>query len=77
VISEGFKNTAESPVANSGEAAERAKNECTIGYDTVTVKYDDWEKIWAVTFYTRGTLGSCQTVYLNNKGITRLIVYGE
>ena len=77
VISEGFKNTAESPVTNSGEAAERAKNECTIGYDTVTVEYDGWAKIWSVTFFTRGTLGGCQTVYLNDKGVTVLIVYGE
>ena len=77
VISEGFKNTAESPVANSGEAAERAKNECTVGYDTVTVEYDGWDKIWSVTFFTRGTLGECQTVYLNDKGVTVLIVYGE
>ena len=77
VISQGFKNTSESPVRNSTEAAERAKNECTIGYDTVTVLYDGWDNMWSVTFYTRGTLGGCQTVYLDSKGITRLIVYGE
>ena len=77
VISQGFKNTSESPVRNSTEAAERAKNECTIGYDAVTVLYDGWDNMWSVTFYTRGTLGGCQTVYLDSKGITRLIVYGE
>ncbi len=77
VISEGFKNTSESPVTNSTEATERAKGECTIEYDTVTVLYDGWDNIWSVTFYTRGTLGGCQTVYLDSKGITLLIVYGE
>ncbi len=77
VISQGFKNTSESPVANSTDAAERAKNECTIEYDTVSVLYDDWDNIWSVTFLTRGTLGGCQTVYLDSKGVTLLIVYGE
>lgn len=73
----GFKNTTEKPVANSNEAAERAKNECTIGYDTVSVLYDGWDNVWSITFYTRGTLGGCQTVYLDKNGITLLIVYGE
>ncbi len=77
VISQGFKNTSESSVTNSTEAAERAKNECTIEYDTVTVLYDDWDNIWSVTFSTRGTLGGCQTVYLDSKGVALLIVYGE
>ena len=77
VKTEGFKNTSESSVTNSTEAAERAKNECTIGYDTVTVRYDDWNRVWSVTFSTRGTLGACQTVYLDSKGVTLLIVYGE
>ncbi|MBR4034271.1 MAG: hypothetical protein IKJ04_05635, partial [Clostridia bacterium] len=65
------------PVADSNEAAERAKNECTIGYDTVSVLHDGWDDVWSVTFYTRGTLGGGQTVYLDKNGITLLIVYGE
>ena len=77
VKTEGFKNTSEQSVTTAEEAAERAKNECTIGYDTITVLYDANEKTWSVTFSTAGTLGGCQIVYLNNKGITRLIVYGE
>lgn len=77
VKTEGFKNTSEQAVAKSTEAAERAKNECTVEYDTVTVQYDDTEKVWSVTFSTRGTLGGCQTVYLNQNGVTLLIVYGE
>ncbi len=77
VISQGFKNTSESPVTNSADAAERAKGECTIEYDTVTVLHDGWDEVWSVTFSTRGTLGGCQTVYLDSRGITLLIVYGE
>lgn len=73
----GFRNTAAKPVGNSNEAAERAKNECTIGYDTVSVLYDAWDDVWSVTFYTGGTLGGTQTVYLDKNGITLLIVYGE
>ena len=77
VKTSGFKNTSESPVTNSSEAAERANNECTIEYDTVTVLRDGWDYVWSVTFSTRNTPGGCQTVYLNDEGITLLIVYGE
>ncbi len=73
----GFRNTTANPVADSNEAAERAKNECTIGYDTVSVLHDGWDDVWSITFYTRGTLGGTQTVYLDKNGITLLIVYGE
>ncbi len=77
VKTDGFKNISEHPVTTTPEAAERAKNECTIEYDTITAQYDADEKVWSVTFSTRGTLGGCQTVYLNDKGVTLLIVYGE
>ena len=77
VKTSGFKNTSKQTVTNSAEAAERAKNECTIEYDTVTVLRDSWDYVWSVTFSTRGTLGGCQTVYLNDEGVTLLIVYGE
>lgn len=77
VKTSGFKNTSKQTVTNSAEAAERAKGECTIEYDTVTVLRDGWNYVWSVTFSTRGTLGGCQTVYLNDEGITLLIVYGE
>ena len=77
VRTEGFKNTSEQAVKTSAEAVERAKNECTIEYDTVTVLRDSWNDMWSVTFSTRNTLGGCQTVYLDGKGITLLIVYGE
>ena len=77
VKTSGFKNTSNQTVTNSAEAAERAKNECTIEYDTVTVLRDGWDYVWSVTFSTQGTLGGCQTVYLNDEGVTLLIVYGE
>ncbi|MBR4062517.1 MAG: hypothetical protein IKK01_05570 [Clostridia bacterium] len=77
VKTSGFKNTSKQTVTNSAEAAERAKNECTIEYDTVTVLRDSWDYVWSVTFSTQGTLGGCQTVYLNDEGVTLLIVYGE
>jgi len=77
VKTSGFKNTSKQTVTNSAEAAERAKNECTIEYDTVTVLRDGWDYVWSVTFSTQGTLGGCQTVYLNDEGVTLLIVYGE
>lgn len=77
VKTSGFKNTSGQAVTNSAEAVERAKRECTIEYDTVTVLHDNRSYVWSVTFSTRGTLGGDQTVYLGEDGVTLLIVYGE
>lgn len=74
---DGFHNTAESEVKTCQQAIERAKNECTIEYDTTNVFFDSTTGVWRVDFYTEGTLGGCQSVYLNNEGLTCLIVYGE
>ena len=77
VKTDGFKNTSEYPVSSTPEAVERAKNECTIEYNAVTAQYDPDNKIWAISFFTRNVPGGDQTVYLNDKGITLLIIYGE
>ena len=73
----GFVNTERTAVERVYNVICRAENECTIGHDTVSVAYDSVEQMWAVTFFTAGTLGDCQTVYMDMDGVTRLIVYGE
>ena len=77
VKTDGFKNTSECPITSTSEAAERAKSECTIDYNAITACYDTDNKIWAISFFTRNVPGGDQTVYLNDKGITLLIIYGE
>ena len=57
--------------------AQHAKNECTIEYDSIATYLDPNECVWKVHFYTNGTLGGDQNVYLDNTGKTLLIVYGE
>lgn len=74
---DGFYNTSEIEVSTRQQAIDRAKNECTIEYDTIDVFYDNMTNIWKVVFYKAGTLGGCQDVYLDNKGVTCLIIYGE
>ncbi len=74
---DGFQNNSESVVDHEQLAISAAEKECTITYDTTDVAYDRTAGMWKVTFSTKGTLGGCQTVYLNDKGITCLIVYGE
>lgn len=74
---DGFNNTSEIEINNSEEAIERAKNECTVEYDTVKVYYDDLSGMWKVLFYNKEMLGGDQSVYLDNSGVTCLIVYGE
>jgi len=73
----GFVNTYPAPINHLWAAKAQAVNECTIDYDTVDVSYDVAEKVWEVTFSTENTLGNCQSVYMDQDGVTLLIVYGE
>ncbi len=78
VYYDGFKNVTEAELMDADDIIERAKSECTIEYDTATISgYDYAEDIWMVVFSTSGTVGGCQTVYLDGHGVTHLIVYGE
>lgn len=73
----GFVNTYPVPINHLWAAKAQAINECTIDYDTVDVAYDETEKVWEVTFSTANTLGNCQSVYMDQDGVTLLIAYGE
>ena len=77
VKSDGFQNTSEAVIATPQQVIERAQNECTIEYDTTALAYDSAADIWRVTFYTEGSVGNSQDVYLNGNGLTALIIYGE
>ena len=73
----GFKNTVPCEADSAEKAVELAKNEVTVGYNQISVCYDESEKVWAVLSYTRNMSGGCQTVYINENGITLMCVYGE
>ena len=77
VKSEGFVNTEFAPISRIWDVKTQALNECTIEYDTVNVNYDEAAKVWEVTYSTANTLGNCQSVYMDENGVTLLIVYGE
>ena len=77
VRASGFVNTEESPVEDAETAIRRAREECTVTYDTVSVWYDPTADMWKVSFSTAGMAGGDQCVYLGSDGVTRLIVYGE
>ena len=74
---EDFVNTDERDVLNESQALERAKNECTVEWDTSHVAFDRRARIWLVEFAKADADGGCQSVYLTEKGITVLIVSGE
>ena len=74
---DGFKNINEQKISNAKGALERAKNECTIEWDSFGVSFDNESKVWMVSFYTKGMNGGDQSVYLDGDGKTLLIVYGE
>lgn len=72
-----FENVDAHPIESKNSTIERAKNECTLEYDTTKVWYDASADIWRVQFYMSGTVGGDQTVYLDSDGKTVLVVYGE
>lgn len=74
---EGFVNTSELTAFTEKDVIDRAKNECTVEYNSIQTYFDNVSKIWKVLFFSEGTLGGCQSVYLNENGKTILIVYGE
>ena len=77
VKTDGFQNTSEAVIATPQQVIERAQNECTIEYNTTALAYDSAADIWRVTFYTEGSAGNSQDVYLIGNGLTALIIYGE
>ena len=93
VKTEGFINTdAVYPVFFDPSAVyDRAKAEVDMDYDEYTVSYDPAEDVWMVQFlqvpglttwggskpYTKRTGSGSETVYLNGKGVTLLIVSGQ
>lgn len=72
-----FVNTEKSEVKNAEKAVELAKKECTVEYNTFTVDFDADAKIYRVCFFMKDLPGGDQSVYINQEGITELIVYGE
>lgn len=73
----GFYNITKCDVQDTVEAYERAKMECSISYDRVSVFYDGSTDMWQVYFFTsetNGQSGDRQLVYLGGDGMTRLIV---
>lgn len=77
VKTDGFQNTSEAVITTPQQVIEQARNECTIEYDTTALAYDSVADIWRVTFYTEGSVGNSQEVYLDGTGMTTLIIYGE
>lgn len=74
---DGFKNTTETPISTKEQAINVAQNEVTIEYNQIEVFYDKECDMYMVVFYTEDAFGGCQSVYLNDVGLTKLIIYGE
>lgn len=79
-----FINTSElsNTIKWDNEAIEQAAKECPIEWHNTTTYYDLTSKIWKIEFWdTRDTEGYpsyiYQTVYMNDKGVTLLVIYGE
>lgn len=73
----GFINTQKTQLEGVLQAVELAKKECTVEYDTISAAFDADLKIYRISFFMDEFLGGDQNVYINQDGITQMIVYGE
>lgn len=78
----GFINKSElkNTIEWDTDAIEQAAKECSVKWHNVTYYYDLTSKVWKIEFWaTRDAIGYpsyiYQTVYLNDKGVTLLIVH--
>ncbi len=74
VKTDGFANKSEIEPINP---IDRAKEEVTVDYNLIQTFYDEKEGIWKVHFFNSNDEKEDQTVYLNARGRTLLVVYGE
>ncbi len=82
VIRSGFKNTSETDIKNTSDVFALAQNEHKMAdNETYNIFYDRDSSMWCVSFFQKpigGRLdGGTTDVYINDKGITLLIVAGE
>lgn len=78
----GFKNTAAQNITSIEDAVRIASAECTLkthepdgqAYNIVEVLYDSSAKIWKVIFLWSQNTDEPQYIYLNDQGITQMIV---
>ena len=82
VIHSGFKNTSETGIRDTSDVFALAQNEHKMSdNETYNIFYDRYSSMWCVSFFPKpigGRLdGGTTDVYINDKGITLLIVAGE
>lgn len=70
----GFVNTAAQTITDAQSAITAAKRECTLEWqNTASVFYDEGADMWKVALgFSQDD--SCQTVYMDGQGITKLVV---
>lgn len=73
----GFHNTSRVAIETLTDVLVQAKEECTVEYDTTDISYDSVASIWQVVFYKANTDAGGQTIYMDNYGVTCLVVYGK
>jgi hypothetical protein len=82
---EGFKNTTKSSVKSMEDALWFADKECTMPtqgpagerYNIVEIAYDPDAGIWRVFLQYSQNIDGDQIIYLNDQGITQMIVITE
>ena len=74
VKTDGFVNTDQ---VTEFLPVERAKAEAAPGYDLIQYFYDEDEDVWMVHFFSSDNSANETYVYMNGKGVTLLVKYGD
>lgn len=74
---DGFVNTEEQKLYSSNEAIMKAGKEISISWNRADAYYDPEEKMYKIHFHTAKQAGGDALVYITEKAITKLIVFGE
>ena len=77
VVIDGFLNTTPQPIETAKQAIERAKNECQVEYDRISVAFDADAQMWEIVFWKYMYVGDDHTIYLDSNGITHKWIFGE
>ncbi len=74
---DGFVNTEEQKLYSNNEAISKAMKEISISWNRAEAYYDPEEKMYKIHFHTAKQAGGDALVYITEKAITKLIVFGE
>jgi len=73
----GFKNTLPVTIETVEDVIDLARKECIFMHNRICVYRDEEAGMWMVLFSIKEELGGSQCVYIDDSGITQLVIFEE